>query len=187
MTEPVFLATTDVLLWIQSKARAATTAKEFHVARVLESLAEDIEGNIHEQPIDTERGLAEFFTMVGEANIAAGWWQDANLDLRDCVYTPHVMAGKMMLVVSEVSEAMEGHRKSKKTKTLMDDHLTERPMVEVEFADAIIRLADLAHNYRLPNGQGIDVAGAIVEKLAYNKIRPDHKLEARAADGGKSI
>ena len=43
----------------------------------------------------------------------------------------------IMLVISEVIEAMEGDRKD-----LMDDKLPHRKMVEVEMADAVIRLLD---------------------------------------------
>lgn len=83
--------------------------------------------------------------------------------------------GEMLcLVHSEISEAMEGHRKS-----LMDDHLKQRPMAEVELADAVIRIFDLA------GGMGYDIAGAIAEKLHYNTQRPDHKMENRKADNGK--
>ena len=80
----------------------------------------------------------------------------------------------LMLVVSEVSEAMEGDRKN-----LMDDHLPHRKMIEVELADAIIRIADLAGKL------GLDLGGAIDEKLNYNLSRLDHKKENRDADGGK--
>jgi len=48
----------------------------------------------------------------------------------------------LALVVSEVVEALEGERKN-----LMDDKLLDRPMAEVEMADAWIRLADLAGGY----------------------------------------
>lgn len=51
---------------------------------------------------------------------------------------------------------------------------------EVELADAVIRIADLA------GGLGLDLGGAIAEKLAFNAVRPDHKPEARAVAGGKS-
>lgn len=49
------------------------------------------------------------------------------------------VAEKLMLIVSEVGEAMEGFRKNK-----TDEHLPHRKSVEVELADAIIRIADLA-------------------------------------------
>ena len=79
-----------------------------------------------------------------------------------------------MLVVSEVAEAMEGHRKN-----LPDDKLPHRPMVEVELADAVIRIADLA------GALGLDLGGAIAEKLAFNATRPDHKPENRKQAHGK--
>lgn len=79
----------------------------------------------------------------------------------------------LMLIVSELAEAMEGDRKS-----LMDDHLPSRPMVEVEIADTLIRLFDLA------GARGYDLEGAFREKLAYNRERADHSLEARR-HGGK--
>jgi hypothetical protein len=107
------------------------------------------------------------------ASFASGWWTDLKTgeDLRMANNVPE----KLMLIVSEVSEAMEGHRKN-----LMDDKLPHRPMVEVELADAVIRIFDLA------GAKGYDVAGAIVEKLAYNAQRADHKPENRLAEGGKA-
>lgn len=84
------------------------------------------------------------------------------------------VAEKLALIHSEISEALEGHRKS-----LNDDHLPHRPMVEVELADAIIRIFDLAAYLKL------DLGGAFVEKMAYNAKRADHTNEARLAPGGK--
>lgn len=81
-----------------------------------------------------------------------------------------------MLMVSEIAEAMEGERKD-----LMDDHLPGRKMAEVEMADAVIRIADYC------GAHGYDLAGAIIEKLAYNAQRADHKLENRAKVGGKTF
>lgn len=103
----------------------------------------------------------------------AGWWNDLETGA-PIIERPHVVGEKLMLVVSEVSEAMEGHRKG-----LMDDKLPHRPMIEVELADALIRIADLA------GALGLDLGGAIAEKLEFNASRQDHKPENRRADGGK--
>ena len=80
----------------------------------------------------------------------------------------------MMLMVSEISEAMEGARKN-----LMDDKLPHRKMEEVELADCLIRIFDYAGAY------GLDLEGAYQEKREYNAQRQDHTHEARLADGGK--
>ena len=71
---------------------------------------------------------------------------------------------------------MEGERKG-----LMDDHLPNRPMAEVEMADAIIRIMDYCGRW------GYDIGGAIMNKIEYNKNRADHKLENRVKDGGKKF
>lgn len=104
------------------------------------------------------------------ASYAAGWWHDPKTGEP---INPS-MGEKLMLIVSEVSEAMEAHRKG-----LMDDKLPSRNGVEVELADAVIRIFDLAA------AANLDLPGALIEKLGYNASRPDHKPEARAA-GGKA-
>lgn len=91
-------------------------------------------------------------------------WHDNSREIGTC----------MMLIVSEIAEAMEGDRKS-----LMDDHLPHRKMVEVELADAVIRIMDLAGR------EGLDLGGAVVEKLIYNQKRADHKPENRMKENGK--
>jgi NTP pyrophosphatase (non-canonical NTP hydrolase) len=78
-------------------------------------------------------------------------------------------------VHSEISEAMEGDRKD-----LMDDKLPHRKMREVELADAVIRIFDLAGAYEM------DLGEAIAEKMVYNQNRADHKIENRSQSGGKS-
>lgn len=82
----------------------------------------------------------------------------------------------LMLIVSEVAEAMEGERKD-----LMDTHLPHRKMVEVEMADVMIRVFDYCA------GHGYDLDGAVREKLAYNATRLDHRIEARLAANGKKF
>jgi NTP pyrophosphatase (non-canonical NTP hydrolase) len=117
----------------------------------------------------------------------SGWWKHpkTGLDLREIIRDPKddiqalmgaaLVAQKLCLVHSEISEAMEGHRKG-----LKDDKLPHRSMIEVELADAVIRIADLA------GAMNLDLGGAITEKLAYNATRADHRPDARSAAGGKS-
>jgi NTP pyrophosphatase (non-canonical NTP hydrolase) len=120
------------------------------------------------------------------ASASAGWWTGPNgLDLIALINDPSdditkllakaLVAQKLCLIHSEVSEGMEGHRKN-----LPDDKLPHRPMIEVELADAVIRICDLA------GALNLDLGGAIAEKLAFNAQRPDHKPENRAKEGGKS-
>lgn len=89
---------------------------------------------------------------------------------------PREVGTDLMLITSEVAEAMEGARKD-----LYDDHLPHRKMFEVELADALIRICDTAGKH------GLDLGGAVVEKLIYNTKRLDHKLENRMRDGGKKF
>ena len=78
------------------------------------------------------------------------------------------------LAHSELSEALEAHRKN-----LMDDKLPSRRGIEVELADCMIRILDTA------GGLGLDIGGALVEKLEYNRTRLDHTTEHRLQDNGK--
>lgn len=98
------------------------------------------------------------------------WWVDLNIGEP----TERNVGELLCLIHSEISEAMEGHRKG-----LMDDKLPHRPMIEVELADALIRILDAGAGLKL------DLPGAFVEKMAYNATREDHKREARLAAGGK--
>ncbi len=103
---------------------------------------------------------------------AGGWWTDlATGQPKDR------NAGELIaLCHSELSEALEGARKNK-----MDEHLPHRKSEEVEMADAVIRIADYC------GGRGLDLGGAIAEKMAYNAQRADHKIEARKLDDGKKF
>jgi len=116
---------------------------------------------------DCAKGLTDI--CYGAAR-DAGWWQNIDTGAR----LKRNVGELLMLAVSELAEAMEGHRKD-----LMDDKLTHRSMLEVELADALIRIFDMA------GGLGLDVAGAMAEKLAFNAQRADHKVENRLAENGK--
>lgn len=104
----------------------------------------------------------------------AGWWTD--LETGESLIGKRNVPEMLCLIHSEISEAMEGHRKN-----LMDDKLPHRKMIEVELADAMIRIGDLAASL------GMDLGGAVLEKLVYNAERADHKPENRIKEGGKSF
>lgn len=104
-------------------------------------------------------------------NVKVGWFSNPKTKKR---LNPDPLQ-KLMLIVTEVAEAAEGVRKNK-----MDDHLPHRPMEEVELADVLVRVFEYA------GWRGLDLGGAFVEKINYNAHRADHKIENRAAEGGKS-
>lgn len=127
--------------------------------------------------------LTELSQVIFRNNVLAGWWSEDDLldakfkpNGKFCKATATLLGSKLALVHSEVSEALEGMRKG-----LRDDHLPEREMMEVELADAVIRIFDIA------GFLGYDIGAAIEEKLAYNSQRADHKLSNRVGVGGKTI
>lgn len=135
----------------------------------------DLHPPIHNQLERIFEGIAGAVVVCHYLSKTSGWWNNKDgtpIDPTD----PMVFGAKLALVHSEVSEALEGGRKQ-----IPDSHLPFRRAEEVELADALIRIFDLAAARQL------DLAGALIEKLAYNQQRADHKPEARFAEGGKSI
>lgn len=118
-------------------------------------------------------GVRQLVSMCHSASKKSGWWSDLATG-EPLELTQERVGDKLMLIVTEIAEAKEGHRKG-----LTDDHLPHRKMVEVELADALIRIADLA------GAMGLDLSGAVIDKLEYNASRADHKIENRMAEGGK--
>jgi len=105
------------------------------------------------------------------AAVKGGWWHESNGKKKD-----RNVGELLCLIHSEISEAMEGARKG-----LYDSHLKNKTMMEVELADAIIRIFDLSES------KGFNIGETIYEKLEYNKSRADHKIENRMKKGGKKF
>ena len=116
-------------------------------------------------------GLNECAKDCHEAAVKGGWWHDSKGRKKD-----RNVGELLCLIHSEISEAMEGARKG-----LMDTHLKHKSMMEVELADAIIRIFDLAESKNFNLGQ------TIYEKLEYNRSRADHKIKNRLKEGGKKF
>lgn len=141
--------------------------------------------------------INQMVSIIHENNKRAGWWSNLKypsqlkkltdmgldesnaksvLDALNITEKADRNVGELLaLVHSEVSEALEGHRKN-----LMDDKLPNRKMIETELADVVIRSFDIT------GGLNLDLGGAIQEKLKYNRSREDHKVENRLKDNGKS-
>lgn len=114
---------------------------------LIEAAAVNIQGN-RDAIVDTFHALA---VDIYDMNKANGFWDG-----------PQDSFGqKIALVHSELSEALEADRKN-----LQDDKLPDREGREVELADAMIRIFDLAGRYDM------DLGGALVAKITFNASRP---------------
>lgn len=100
--------------------------------------------------------LNELAAQVHIAN--AKWWQDFETGKPLQLNRGQLL----MLVVTELAEAVEGIRKN-----LMDDKLPHRTMEEVEMADAFIRLLDYAGGFKIS-----------VSHIEHLGELPDDKAEA---------
>lgn len=109
-----------------------------------------------------------------------GWWTDkeGNIIKIDPTSSEGIatLGWKLLLIVTEIAEAAEGTRKR-----LPDDHLPQYSMLDVELADAFIRICDLAGAMDIP------LQEIVLDKLDYNDQRADHKPENRAKAGGKEV
>lgn len=128
------------------------------------------DGPPHKCPPKEPTNLNEWAGKCHRASVTAGWWVDYSGN------DPTFLAMKIALIHSEVSEALEGIRKNN-----LDNHLPNRMSVEVELADTLIRIFDLA------GALSCDLEGAVHDKMEYNNKRADHKKEARDAKDGKAF
>lgn len=139
--------------------------------------------------------VAAFLNALAERihadNVTAGWWTDPKTG--DNILHTRNVPEMLCLIHSEISEAMEGHRKN-----LMDDKLPHRPMLQVELVDAAIRIFDLAGSRMAIEREYIEAQAPVEvsenpfgdifeEKRAFNRSREDHKLANRLKAGGKAF
>lgn len=118
-------------------------------------------------PLDSEKTRANshgFELLAKRAHRIARekeWWKD--YDESPGRWKPYVLATKIALISSEISEALEEARRNQYKKYMVG----KKPEgVVVELADAIIRIFDLCERL------GLDLKSAILEKLDYNETRP---------------
>ena len=110
--------------------------------------------------------LTELAAEIHADNIKAGWWDTWPNKIER-------FETAMMLVISELGEAMEGDRKD-----LMDDHLPNRKMFDVELADTLIRLLDLAGAYGVVFKNFDNIVGNSVRSLRAKRLtRPEQLFE----------
>lgn len=94
---------------------------------------------------DLSESLDSYAKHVHELNVI--WWYSP--DGARLALDP---GERYMLIMSELAEAMEGHRKS-----LPDDKLPHWPMIWVELADTVIRILDCAAAWELVLKDGEDM------------------------------
>jgi NTP pyrophosphatase (non-canonical NTP hydrolase) len=95
--------------------------------------------------------ISEIQEAVHRTAIEHGWWE-----------SPRPTGEVLMLMVTELAEAMEAHRDGNPE----SEKIPGFSKMEEELVDVIIRLLDFA------GGTGLDIEGALSAKMAYNEGRP---------------
>lgn len=95
--------------------------------------------------------ISRLQSQVHQTALEHGWWEQ-----------PRSVGEVLMLMVTELSEAMEAYRSGNPPSS----KITGFSQMEEELADVVIRLLDFAGAYDL------DIEGALTAKMDYNETRP---------------
>ena len=95
--------------------------------------------------------ISEIQEKVHKTAVEHGWWE-----------RPRPVGEVLMLMVTELSEAMEAYREGNPA----SEKIPGYSKLEEELADVIIRVLDFAGSEKL------DIEGAVKAKMAYNETRP---------------
>lgn len=134
----------------------------------------DFEKQAHEMTEAEEQrirqGINELVQQCHGNAVRKQWWNPA----------PTFGEG-LMLIVSELSEALEDYRNGMKanqefvtTISLNDEPIAKPIGIPSELADVLIRLCDLCGGFEVP------LADAVIAKMRYNRTRPERH-------GGKKL
>lgn len=113
--------------------------------------------------ISEAKTLDDFQRIIHEWGIEKGW-----------TFEEKDVPEKLMLIVTEISEAMEEYRKGGPVTRVYFSGNEKPEGLMVELADAIIRILHIAERF------GVDMTSLLRMKMQYNQTRPFRHGDKRA-------